>query len=396
MATFVDLHEIINDCFEQALGEEAIDTLDLSNIASLGDYIINSNETGSNDIIFSKLVDRIGRTVIANRLYKGKYGFIAVDPFTYGYVLQKVHVKCFEARGSGKYYNGSSPDGDIYAEFKPEINVSLFANSKAWEFAVTITKEQIKSAFTDEKTLTAFINGIYTAMDNSVAKSLENNASMTFAAFIGEHLVAQAAADAANEDKVLAINLIKAYYDETGKTVTAADAWFDPDFLRFCTSKFIDVKRMMSNLSVIFNDKGLEKHTPEEYNNFVIIGRFADNIKRYMQSDVFNKELVEMPSYKEVDYWQGLGTTADIVSRTKIDATLITSGASIEKSNIVAVMFDDFAVGTTLYERNTVSIYNPHRHRTNHFEQCMVGNFIDLSENGVVFYLEDYVNPSQA
>lgn len=389
MATMVDLHLIIQDAFEQSIGEEATAQLDLSNIASLGDYIINSAQNKSNDIIFNKLVDRIGKTVIANRLYKGRFDFIAVDPFTYGYVLQKIHVKCFTARESGKYYNGTAPDTDLYAEFRPEIDVSLFANSKDWEFAVTITEKQIKSAFTDEKTLTAFINGIYTAMETSVSKSLENNASMTFAAFIGEHIVAQQTADAANEDKVLAINLIEAYKEETGTTISATAAWYNADFLRFCTSKFIDVKRMMANLSVVFNVKGLEKHTPEEYNNFVINGKFADNIKRYMQSDVYHKELVDMPNYKEVDYWQSLGTKADIVSRTTINAKLVTSGKTVNMSNIIGVMYDDFAVGTTLYERDTVSVYNQHRHRTNHFEQAMVGNFIDLGENGVVFYLAD-------
>lgn len=388
MATFTDVSEIMNDVFAQAIGDEAISEIDFSDIASLGDYIINSAQETGNDIIFKALVDRIGKTVIANRLYKGRFGFMAVDPFTYGYVLQKIHVSTFTARESGKYYNGDQADSDIYAIFNPVINVSLFANSKTWEFAVTISEKQIKSAFTDAKTLTAFINGIYTAMDTSVAKSLEDNASATFATWIGEHLAAQAVADAANNPKVLAINLIKAYHDETGTTVTAANAWYDADFLRFCTSKFIDVKRMMSNLSIMFNDKGYEKHTPIENNNFVINGKFADNIKRYMQSDVFNKELVDMPSYTEVDYWQGTGRTGDIVSRTTIDSKL-PSGATVNKPYIIGAMFDDFAVGTTLYERDTVSITNPHRHRTNHFEQCMVGNFIDMSENGVVFYLEN-------
>ena len=388
MATFTDVSEIMNEVFAQAIGDKAISEIDFSDIASLGDYIINSAQESGNDIIFKALVDRIGKTVIANRLYKGRFGFMAVDPFTYGYVLQKIHVSTFTARESGKYYNGDQADSDIYAIFNPVINVSLFANSKNWEFAVTISEKQIKSAFTDAKTLTAFINGIYTAMDTSVAKSLEDNASATFATWIGEHLAAQAAADAAESPKVLAINLIDAYHEETGTTITAANAWYNADFLRFCTSKFIDVKRMMSNLSIMFNDKGYEKHTPIENNNFVINGKFADNIKRYMQSDVFNKELVDMPSYTEVDYWQGTGRTGDIESRTTINAEL-PSGSTVNKSYIIGAMFDDYAVGTTLYERDTVSITNPHRHRTNHFEQCMVGNFIDMSENGVVFYLEN-------
>lgn len=395
MASFIDLSDVLQDVFEQAVGIEEVSQLDFSDIASLGDYVLSSADT--TDIIFSKLVDRIGKTVIANRLYKGKYGFIAVDPFTYGYVLQKIHVKCFPTRENGKYYNGTSPDTDLYAIFRPEIDVSLFANSKAWEFAVTIEKKQIKTAFTDEKTLTAFINGIYTAMDTSVSKSIEDNASATLATYIGEHIVAQTAADTAGENKVLAINLIKAYYEDTGETVSAADAWYNAAFLRWCTSKFIDTKRMMANLTVIFNDKGLEKHTPEDYLNFVIFGKFADNIKRFMQSDVYNKELVSMPKYQELDYWQGIGT-GDITSRTTINAKLVSvddndANNTINKSNIIGVMFDDFAVGTTLYDRETVAVPNPHRHRTNHFEQCMCGNFIDMSENGVVFYLEDYANP---
>lgn len=388
MATFTDVSTIMQAVFEQAIGEEAIAEIDFSDIASLGDYIINSAEQTGNDIIFKALVDRIGKTVIANRLYTSRYKFMAMDEFTYGYVLQKIHISCMTARESGKYYSGNQSDGDLYAIFNPEINVSLFANSKAWEFAITIGSEQIKSAFTDAKTLTAFINGIYTAMDTSVAKSLEDNSAATFATWIGEHLAAQAAADQADEDKLLAVNLIDEYLQETGLTITVAQAWYDPDFLRFCTSKFIDIKRMMSNLTVIFNDKGFEKHTPEEYNNFVINGKFADNIKRYMQSDVYNKELVEMPSYTEVDYWQGIGGRGDIISRTTINAEL-PSGATVNKSYIIGAMFDDYAVGTTLYERDTVSVPNPHRHRTNHFEQCMVGNFIDMSENGVVFYLEN-------
>ena len=95
MANFTDLHLIIEDMLEQSMGKEAIDQLDLSNIASLGDYIINSGENGTNDVIFGKLVDRIGRTVIANRLYQNKFGFLSMDPFTYGYVLQKIHVDTF-------------------------------------------------------------------------------------------------------------------------------------------------------------------------------------------------------------------------------------------------------------------------------------------------------------
>ena len=399
MANYADLHLIIEDMLEQSMGKEDIAQLDLSNIASLGDYIINSGENGTNDIIFGKLVDRIGRTVIANRLYQNKFGFLSMDPFTYGYVLQKIHVDTFTPRTSGKYYTGSDPDTEQFGNYIPTINVSLFADSKAWEFAMTVTEAQIKSAFTDEATLAAFISGLFTAMDTSVAKSLEECARGILAAYIGELYTAQAAAVTAGESKIMAVNLIAQYQTETGITVSAANAWYDPGFLRWCTSFFTDEKRMFTNLSVIRNARSLEKFTPTEVLRFIINGKFADNIKRFMTSGVYNDELVKMPGYSEIDYWQGLGS-GSMADRTAINAKLIsttttegvTTNNEIDIENVIGEMYDNFAIGVTLYERDTVAIPVPRRHRTNYFEQCMVGNFIDLGEQGTMYYLAD-VNP---
>lgn len=393
MANFNDLHLIIEDMIEQAEGKDALAQLDLSNIASLGDYIIQSGQNGTNDIIFGKLVDRIGRTVIANRLYNNKFSFLSMDPFTYGYVLQKIHVDTFAPRTSGKYYSGSDPDTEQFGQYTPSINVTLFANSNAWEFAMTVTEQQIKSAFTDESTLAAFISGLFMAMDTSVTKSLEECARGVLADYIGELYTAQAAANTASETLINAVNLIQKYYSETGKTVTTSSAWYDADFLRWCTSFFLDEKRMFGNLTVLRNSKGLEKFTPEEGLKFIINGKFADNIKRFMMSDTYNDELVSLDGYTEIDYWQGMGS-GSVADRCKIIAKLtsIASGTThntVELSNVIGVMYDNFALGVTLYERDTVAIPVPRRHRVNYFEQCMVGSFVDLAEQATMYYLAD-------
>ena len=395
MAKFEDLHLVVQDVMEQSMGKKDIAQVDLSNIASLGDYIITSGTNGTNDVIFEKLVDRIGRTVIANRLYKNKFDFLTMDPFEYGYALQKIHVNTFAARENGKYIKGdnaTSAELTGQMQFLPTINVSLFANSKAWEFAVTITREQIKTAFRDEASLAAFISAIFTAMDTSVAKSLEEVNRGVLAAYIGELYNAQQEANTAGENKILAVNLNQAYFDETGTTLTPAQAKHDADFERWCTSYFTDTKRMFTNLTTLRNAKGFEKYTPEDEIKFIINGKFADNIKRFMQSDVYHKELVEMPGYREVDYWQGMGN-GSISDRMKINAKLITEDATVDLENVVGVMYDPFAIGVTLYERETVAVPLLRSHRTTYYEQCMIGNFIDLSEQGVMFYLGEVANP---
>lgn len=403
MATFTDISTIAGYLQAQAVGSAAISQVDRSATYSLGDTL-SSLASADNDIIFGALIDRIGKTVVANRLYKNQFDWLSMDDFEYGYILQNIDVELFTARANGKYYNGSSPDTDLYSEFTPTIHVTLFKNSIAWEFAMTITREQVKTAFTSPEALAAFINGIYVAMDESMTKSLENFARSTLASYMGEKLAAQAAADAAVPPvpTVQAINLIKEYYDETGSTVTTSTAWYTADFLRWCTSKFLEIKGLMANMTVLFNGYQRDKFTQGDYFRFIINSKFADAIKRFMTSNVYHDELIETPGvYREVDYWQGVGTTGSLQDRTTINAKLVSGAESggvfvnntVNKAWIIGAMFDRYAIGMTIYDRETVAVPNPHRHRTNVFEQAAVGNFINLAENGVVFYLEDYTPP---
>ena len=58
-------------------------------------------------------------------------------------------------------------------------------------------------------------------------------------------------------------------------------------------------------------------------------------------------------------------------------------------ANIVACIYDRDAMGVTIDKRRTKSIYNPKDEYTNYFMKAEMGFYNDLSENGVVFYLEE-------
>ena len=66
--------------------------------------------------------------------------------------------------------------------------------------------------------------------------------------------------------------------------------------------------------------------------------------------------------------------------------------STINQDNIIAVMYDPYAVGLTVLEHDSVAVPLLRSHRTTHYEQFKRGDFIDLSEQGTVYYLED-VNP---
>lgn len=390
MATYSDTHLVLNALVAQSEGKEDIESVSVDNIASFGDKLVTSSANASKDIVFKTLLDRIGRTITDLLPYENKFAYIFKDAFHYGVILQTLHVDNFEARTSGIYDNldENDVDEDIYKVNLPTVHQKLFENQQPWEFKVTITDLQIKSAFTDETTLAAFINGIFTAMNNSIVKYLETSARTVYCDLIAHKMAAE---EADGVDTLHAVNVLQQYYDETGIELNfASGEWkYNADFLRWLTSTFTDYVGLFEEMSVIFNTDDYETFTPRDQLHFVINNKIADNIKRFMQSDVYNKELVGLPAYKEISSWQALGKRASLDKRLAVKVGY-GSGASAKSVDacVIAVMHDDRVLSMTLKDRYTVDIPNKHGHRRNVWEQGTICNFINMGHNALVFYVD--------
>jgi len=390
MATYADTHLVLNALVAQSEGKEDISEVNIDNIASFGDRLVTSSEDASKDIVFKTLLDRIGRTITDLLPYENKFAYIFKEAFHYGVILQTLHVDNFEARTSGIYDNldEDDVDEDIFKVNLPTVHQKLFENQQPWEFKVTITDLQIKSAFTDETTLAAFINGIFTAMNNSIVKYLETAARTVYVDLIAHKMAEE---DADGVDTLHAVNVLQQYYDETGIELNyASGEWkYNADFLRWLTSTFTDYVGLFEEMSTIFNTDDYETFTPKDMLHFVINNKIADNIKRFMQSDVYNKELVGLPAYKEISSWQALGKRASLDKRLQVKVTY-GSGASAKNvdATVIAVMHDDRVLSMTLKDRFTVDIPNKHGHRRNVWEQGTICNFINMGHNALVFYVD--------
>ena len=378
MATYADTHLVLNALVAQSEGKEDISSVAVDNIASFGDTLLTSSSNASKDIVFKTLLDRIGKTITDMLAYENKFAYIFKDAFHYGVVLQTLHVDNFEARTSGIYsdLDEDDVDEDIYKINLPTVHQKLFENQQPWEFKVTITDQQIKSAFTDETTLAAFINGIFTAMKNSIIKYLETSARTVYCDLIAYKLVAE---QGDGVDTIHAVNVLQQYYDETGEVLTTSNWKYDADFLRWLTSMFTDYVGLFEEMSVIFNADGYETFTPKDMLHFVINNKVADNIKRFMQSDTFNKELVGLPAYREISSWQALGKRASLDKRLAVEVEYGTGADKKEiEATVIAVMHDDRVLSMTLKDRFTVEIPNKHKHTRNIWEQGTICNFINM------------------
>ena len=95
-----------------------------------------------------------------------------------------------------------------------------------------------------------------------------------------------------------------------------------------------------------------------------------------------------MPNAETVPYWQGSGTAYDFDSVSKINIKT-SSGADIEQTGILGVIFDREALGVSNLDRRVTTNYNAKGEFFNNWYKFDAGYFNDLNENFVVFYVDE-------
>ena len=121
--------------------------------------------------------------------------------------------------------------------------------------------------------------------------------------------------------------------------------------------------------------------------------QFASACDSYLQADTYHNELVKLPMYEEVNYWQAPGQAFAFEDVSKINiknlelATEDNATGAIEQGGIIAFLHDYDSCGSIIMRRRSNSIYNPRAERFNIFEKADKGYMVDLTENAVVFYL---------
>lgn len=374
---------LLNSVVEQATGEKDIVATDLTNLVSLGKTILSS-ET-SRDKFLDALVDRIGKTVISTRAYGGRNNPLLMDTFTFGAVMQKIYVAPPNATDAPQF---DLTEGDAPNQFvitKPEAKQKLFSDRNVYEIDITIPDYQLESAFTTGEQMAAFIDAIFVAVENSQAMRADASTETTYASCIGEN-IAYAAGQGAKGIHV--VNLLAEYNTETGGALTAKEAMRDFEFLQFATRTLQLWVSRIKNMSSAFNTEQYLRHTPEEYARLTVLQDFAKSCEVYLRSSTYHDNLVELPLYSEVPFWQGSGDTYGFDDVSAINITT-PSGAVVEQKGIVALLADIEAMGVMILNKRVRSVRNEKGEYTNYFYKTDIRTFVDMSENSIVFTIAD-------
>ena len=243
------------------------------------------------------------------------------------------------------------------------------------------------TAFTSANAMGAFIGGIYTNIDNSMAIAEDNVANLAVDTFMAGVLI--------QGKDTQKRNLLSEYNTATGESLTVDKCLRHLDFLKFATREIQIVTQNISKSSYLYNvTNDIARFTPKDKLVVEVLGQFASACDSYLQADTYHNNLVALPNYESVAYWQGSGETFafDDVSMINIQnvelATESNSTGTIEQGGIVCCVHDYDAVASIIYRKRNHNIYNPQSERLNVFHKADVGFAADLSENGVVFYIQ--------
>lgn len=373
---------IVNDAVKDALGKtNGVTELDTTSFVSLGKAISAYNLY---DGFFSALVNRIAKTVYFVRSYEGRSRTILRDEQEFGAFVQKVYYQLPSAVDNATW---EIPDGTgQYAQASPydvenviTVTSLIYGDKGTWSIEIIRPIEQIKSAFTSESEMMSFIDGIYVTIEN--AYKLEEERLIATA-------VNTAMANALDGGK--SRNLLAEYNTaHTGATLTVAQALESADFLKYAS---MEIKRTIDNMGVMstaFNKAGYETFTSADNLVVEMLTQFASASDMYLQADTFHNDLVALPNFEKVPFWQSSGNAFAFTDTSKINIkhNALNDGTATVQGGIIAFVHDIENVSAYFGKRRTWEMVNPRSEVVIHGEKAEKGFAVDSHANAVVFYI---------
>ena len=378
------IYEIINSITSEDLGLSSVLSEDLSNIVDIGKEVFSATDV---DNYVKSLVNHIGKVVFVNRPYSGSVPSVLMDGWEFGSVLEKITAELPAAteNESWELTDGASYDPNIF--YKPEVSAKFFNKRVTFEIPMSFTERQVKESFSNAEQMNGFLSMLYTAVDKSMTVKIDSLVMRTINNMVGETIYADyAGASLSSKSGVKAVNLLKLYNTEYSKSLTAAAAIYDADFIRYASYTMGVYASRLSKISTLFNIGGKDRFTPSDMLHVVMLSDFRKAANVFLQSDVFHNEFTSLPNSEEVPYWQGSGTSYAFSDISNIKIT--TSGEhSVDVSGVLCVMFDRDALGVTNLDRRVTTNYNPKAEFFSNWYKFDAGYFNDMNENFVVFFV---------
>lgn len=363
------IYTLVNGVASQAYGSAALAAVDAQTLVSLGNTVLSSST--NTEAFLNTLLQRIGRTIMDYRRYRNRLGDMVLNDFEYGAILQKIKVHMPEALADPAYGLTDGAAVDPWTIYIPDADQKLFVKRTPYMFAQTISRHNLKEAFTSAEAMGGFISAVMGEMRNAVEVALENLGRVTINNMIAE----------ATGSRV--VNLVTEYNTAASGSLTAATALLDKDFLAFAIRRINETFDMMQSITSLYNDGSVERFTPLEDMRVKMLSSFKRSAETVVQYAAFHEELVSVDhAFETMPFWQAAQTPGSINVERASDGTTVTL------ANIIAIVHDRDALGIYQMDEEvqTTGLNPKGLYYTTYMHERQLW-FNDLSENFVVFTL---------
>lgn len=377
------VYDLVNHALKQTVGAETLVSEDLQSVIDAGAAVFDNSATEQ----FTKaLIDQIGRIKIESKTYKGRYPKMLREAWEFGSVLMTVkQTKLPQANVNESWdlEDATSYDPNIVT-VPSNIEVKFWNGRVTFEVPYTLVNYQLKEAFQGPDQLASFIGMLTTNVNNAMELAIGNLTKRTLNNFIGEVI---------NANGVQAMNILSEYETASGKTLTAAKALYDPDFLRYAAFKIGEVTDRLKDISEKYNLTGAQTFSTEINTVYLSDFKRAMGVYLYNANGQFKDNELQLPEGESIPFWQGEGTSGYALNDIASIKITTSENHSVDTKTagkyILAVQYDNDACCVACLDRHTTSHYNGRAEFTNFWDKATMGSFNDFSKNFVVYYIAD-------
>lgn len=378
------VYSFVNAATEESIGESSLVQEDLSNVVDVGNAIFNANAF---DAFVRSLVNHIGRVIFVNRPYRGSAPSVLMDEWEYGSVVEKISSEMPDAVETEDWQleDGASYDPNVFHQ--PVAEAKFFNKMTTFEIDRSITERQVKQSFSNPTQLNAFVSMLFNEVEKSLTVKNDALIMRTINNMIGETVYSAYNGGAiTGAGTPNAVNLLARYNTQYSKSLTAAAAVLDPDFIRYAAymmGLYID---RLTRMSTLFNVGGKARFTPKDLQHIVMLSEFRAAADVFLQSNTFHDEYTKLANAETVPFWQGSGTDYSFTNTGKVYITTA-DGHSATVTGVLGCIWDRDALGVMNFNSRVTTQYNAKAEFTNYFYKRDARYFNDFNENFVVFFI---------
>lgn len=376
---------MLNEINKEFTGEEAIPQLaeDLSNIVDVGTQL-TAGQTDITKFFESygkKIIDKVGRTIIVDRTYRSTAPDIQRDAWEFGGIMEKIRVSVNELEDDTTWSLNAGDTPEQFEYNPATLSAKYFDDYDVFMTQISLPEKTLQSAFKSAAAMNRLISAITNRIEMKLAISKDNLIRRTINNLLAEKI-------AADKD----INLLALYNASHSPTLTAAQALYNADFLRFAVFQIFKYKKMLNGASVLFGDEEYVNFTPDNRMKMILLDTFAKATEMFMESDTYHNELVSLGGgYQTVPFWQGSGTDTTFPFNTlsKINVKTASSGETVNTTGIIGTIFDIDAAAVCMEDEQVTGNYASNGRFYNYFYYVNARYMNDLAENVIVFTVRD-------